>query len=76
MIRDRSKLTSERRNAASRDIDRRSVLGIVDLINAEDRRVAAAVGRQRRRIAAAVELIASALAGGGRLFYEIGRAHV
>ncbi|MGA2265445.1 MAG: N-acetylmuramic acid 6-phosphate etherase [Phycisphaerae bacterium] len=69
MIRDRSKLTTERRNAASRDIDRRSVLGIVDLINAEDRRVAAAVGRQRRRIATAVELIASALAGGGRLFY-------
>jgi len=69
MIRDRSKLTTERRNAASRDIDRRSVLGIVDIINAEDGRVAAAVGRQRRRIAAAAEMIAGALAGGGRLIY-------
>jgi N-acetylmuramic acid 6-phosphate etherase len=69
MIRDRSKLTTERRNAATRDIDRRSVLGIVDAINTEDRRVAPAVGRQRRKIAAAVERIAKALAAGGRLFY-------
>ena len=69
MIRDRSKLTTERRNAASRDIDRRSTLAIVDLINAEDRRVAPAVRRQRRKIAAAVEMVAAALAGGGRLFY-------
>jgi N-acetylmuramic acid 6-phosphate etherase len=69
MIPDRSKLTTERRNAASRDIDRRSVLQIVDIINAEDRRVAPAVGRQRRPIAKAVEMIASALANGGRLIY-------
>jgi N-acetylmuramic acid 6-phosphate etherase len=69
MIRDRSKLTTERRNAASRDIDRCSVLQIVDIINAQDRRVAPAVGRQRRPMAEAVEMIASALAGGGRLFY-------
>jgi N-acetylmuramic acid 6-phosphate etherase len=69
MIRDRSKLTTERRNVASRDIDRLSVLGIVDCINAEDRRVAPAVGRQRRKIAAAVKKIAEALAAGGRLFY-------
>lgn len=69
MIRDRSKLTTERRNIASRDIDQLSTLGIVDLINAEDRRVAAAVGRQRRKTAAAVEMIATALTAGGRLIY-------
>lgn len=68
-FRDRSKLTTERRNVASRDIDRLSTLAIVDLINAEDRRVAPAVGRQRRKIAAAAEMIAAALAAGGRLFY-------
>ncbi|MCJ7543965.1 MAG: N-acetylmuramic acid 6-phosphate etherase [Phycisphaerae bacterium] len=66
---DRSKLTTERRNVASRHIDRLSALQIVDLINAEDRRVAPAVGRQRRKIAAAVEMIAAALVAGGRLFY-------
>jgi N-acetylmuramic acid 6-phosphate etherase len=66
---DQSKLATERRNPRSRDIDRLSVLDIVDTINAEDALVAPAVGRERRRIAAAVELIVAALRGGGRLFY-------
>ena len=35
-MKDRSKLATEKRNARSRDIDRRSTLEIVDLINAED----------------------------------------
>jgi N-acetylmuramic acid 6-phosphate etherase len=68
-MRDRSKLTTEKRNPRTRDIDRRSTLRIVDLINAEDRRVAGAVGRERRNIARAVDLIAGSFRAGGRLFY-------
>jgi len=68
-MKDRSRLTTERPNARTRDIDRRSTLEIVDAINAEDRRVAPAVARQRRQIAAAVELIVESLGKGGRLFY-------
>jgi N-acetylmuramic acid 6-phosphate etherase len=66
---DRAKLATERLNPRSREMDRLSALGIVDLINAEDRLVAAAVGKERRHIAAAVEIIVSALGAGGRLFY-------
>jgi N-acetylmuramic acid 6-phosphate etherase len=69
MLTDRSKLTTEERNARSRDIDRRPTLGIIDTINAEDRRVAAAVGRERRKIAAAVDLVVESLRRGGRLLY-------
>jgi len=69
MLKDRSRLTTERRNVRSRDIDRRTTLQIVDVINAEDRRVAPAVARQRRRIAAAVDLVVGRLRRGGRLFY-------
>jgi N-acetylmuramic acid 6-phosphate etherase len=69
MPRDLSRLTTEQRNPRTRDIDRRTTLQVVDLINAEDRRVPAAVGRQRKAIAAAVDLIVESLRGGGRLFY-------
>ncbi|HUW82489.1 MAG TPA: N-acetylmuramic acid 6-phosphate etherase [Phycisphaerae bacterium] len=68
-MKDRSRLTTEKRNARTRNVDRRSTLEIVDVINAEDRRVAPAVARQRRQIAAAVELIVESLGEGGRLFY-------
>jgi len=66
---DRSQLTTEKRNARSRDIDRRPTLQIVDIIGAEDALVAKAVRRERRRIAAAVEMIVDAFRRGGRLFY-------
>ena len=69
IAKDRSRLTTERRNLRSGDIDRRTTLGIVDLINAEDRRVAPAVARERRRIALAVEMIVEAFRRGGRLIY-------
>ena len=68
-MKDRSRLTTEKRNPRSADIDRRSTLGIVDVIQGEDRRVAAAVRRERRRIAAAVDAIVERLGRGGRLFY-------
>ncbi len=69
MLRDRSRLTTEKQNLRSQDIDRRSTLQIVDIINAEDRRVAPAVAKERRRIAAAVDMIVAGLRQGGRLFY-------
>ena len=69
MTPDRSKLTTERRNPCSGQIDRCSALEIVDIINAEDRKVAGAVRRERRRIAAAVEMIVRSFRRGGRLFY-------
>jgi N-acetylmuramic acid 6-phosphate etherase len=66
---DRGLLTTEQRNPASRHLDRLGTLGIVELINREDAQVAPAVWRCRRQIAAAVELVARALRGGGRLIY-------
>ena len=69
MLNDLSKLTTEQRNPRSRDIDRRTTLQIVDLINAEDRKVPAAVARERKSIARAADLIVERLRRGGRLFY-------
>jgi len=69
MLKDRASLTTEKRNPRSRGLDRRSTLQMVDLINAEDARVAGAVGRQGRAIARAVDLIVERLRRGGRLFY-------
>jgi len=69
MIEDRSKLTTEKRNVRSSDIDRRTTLQIVDIINAEDARVAPAVAKERKRIAEAVDIIVDRLRRGGRLFY-------
>jgi len=61
--------TTEKRNRASENIDKLSTKQIVDLINAEDALVPAAVARQRKQIAAAIDLIVSRFRKGGRLFY-------
>jgi len=66
---DRSKLTTEKANPRSRDIDTASTLEIIRIINAEDALVAPAVARERENVAAAVEKIVAALGAGGRLFY-------
>ena len=63
-----SRLT-EQRNPKSTKIDELDVLGIVDLINNEDRLVAAAVSDEREAIARAIELVEKAFQGGGRLVY-------
>jgi N-acetylmuramic acid 6-phosphate etherase len=60
---------TEQRNPRSQTIDRLSPLDIVDLINAEDRMVAEAVGEEREAIARAMELVAETLKAGKRLFY-------
>jgi N-acetylmuramic acid 6-phosphate etherase len=60
---------TEQRNPRSTGIDRMATLDIVDLINAEDRLVAAAVGAQRQQIARAIDLVVDGLRRGGRLIY-------
>ena len=62
-------LATERANPASRRLDTMTPLEIARLMNQEDRRAVAAVGRQARAIAKAVSLITSALTRGGRLFF-------
>ena len=62
-------LTTEGRNPASEAIDNMAASEIVRVMNAEDAKVAEAVGRQREFIARAVEVIAKRLRRGGRLIY-------
>jgi N-acetylmuramic acid 6-phosphate etherase len=63
------RLATEQPNPASRDLDRLSPRQVATLMNREDRRAVAAVGRAAPRIAAAVDLIVSSLASGGRLIF-------
>src|SRR5216684_4028993 len=60
---------TEQRNAASRNLDRMTAREIVQLTNREDRKVAAAVGREMPAIARAVDAIVSGIRKGGRLIY-------
>src|SRR3990172_9956672 len=60
-------LPTEAINTASLAIDKMPVLDIVDLVLAEDKKVVAAVQKERERIAHGVEIIAAALKKGGRL---------
>ena len=70
MTRKRSILpTTEKRNRASENIDKLSTKQIVNLINAEDVLVPAAVARQSKQIAAAIDMIVARFRKGGRLFY-------
>src|SRR5438445_3293674 len=60
---------TEQRNAASRNLDRMTVIEIVRLMNREDRKVAIAVGRELPAIGQAVDAIVDGIRKGGRLFY-------
>jgi N-acetylmuramic acid 6-phosphate etherase len=60
---------TELRNPASRNLDRMTALQIVRLMNREDRKVAAAVGRELPGIARAVDEIVARMQTGGRLIY-------
>ncbi len=66
---DRGHLLTEQRNPRSATIDQLSVADAFDVINAEDARVAEAVGRCKPDICRAVDLAVEAFRGGGRLFY-------
>jgi N-acetylmuramic acid 6-phosphate etherase len=60
---------SQDRLDASLDIDRRSTLEIIRIIQQEDARVAPAVAAEAEHIAHAVDEIANRMSHGGRLFY-------
>jgi N-acetylmuramic acid 6-phosphate etherase len=60
---------TEQRNPRSMRIDQLSTQEVVDLINAEDRMVAAAVSEERQQIARAIDLVVECLRQGGRLIY-------
>ncbi len=60
---------TERRNPRTVSIDLASAAEIVDIINAEDSLVPAAVATQREQIARAVEIAEMCFRNGGRLFY-------
>jgi N-acetylmuramic acid 6-phosphate etherase len=62
-------LLTEQTNPASAHIDALSTVEMLRVINAEDRNVADAVGREIAAIARAVDAIAEAFGRGGRLFY-------
>ena len=62
-------LLTETRNPASERLDQLSTLEMLELINAEDASVAAAVHAELPQIAQAVDAIAVRFAQGGRLFY-------
>ena len=64
-----SGLLTEQVNPRSHDIDARSTLDILGIINDEDRKVAPAVATEIPHIAKLVDSVVSALQSGGRLFY-------
>jgi len=65
----RERRRTEHRNPASRKLDRLSTRAILRLMNREDRKVAAAVGREIPEIARAVDAIVRSIRKGGRLLY-------
>ena len=60
---------TEQRNPRTERIDAASSLEIVDIMNAEDRRVPEIVQGQREQIARAIDLIVTAFKASGRLVY-------
>jgi len=64
-----AQFTTEQRNEASLDIDSKSALEIVSIINNEDKKVPAAVTQILSEIAALVDDIVAAFKKGGRLIY-------
>src|SRR5512139_2509095 len=62
-------LPTEAINPATLNIDKLASAEIIDLMLAEDRKMLAAVARERERIALAVDIITQALRKGGRLVF-------
>lgn len=58
-------LTTEMRNTATANLDQLSVIDVLRLMNAEDKKVAFAVEEQLKPIATAVEIIVAGLKQGG-----------
>jgi len=66
---DLQRLSTEKANLASAELDCMSSLEIVRIINTEDGKIAAAVARSLPRIARVIDWIAAGLSRGGRLIY-------
>jgi N-acetylmuramic acid 6-phosphate etherase len=66
---DLTSLATETPNPASKDLDQLSTLELVQVINNEDARIAAAVQQTLPEIATAIDQIADRLQKGGRLIY-------
>jgi N-acetylmuramic acid 6-phosphate etherase len=62
-------LPTEAINPASLAIDKLSPAGIIDVMIDEDRKIVAAIAREKERIALGVEIISQALRKGGRLVF-------
>ncbi|MEN6386072.1 MAG: N-acetylmuramic acid 6-phosphate etherase [Phycisphaerales bacterium] len=60
---------TEKRNKKSANIDKLSTIEVIKLINSEDAKIAAAVGKEAKNIASAVDMIVQRFKSGGRLFY-------
>ncbi len=66
---DRSKLLTELRNPDSTNLDALSVADAVELMHRQDLIAVEAVGKEKKSIASAVEIVAGQLRQGGRLLY-------
>lgn len=66
---DLSRMTTERRNQATLDLDTMTALEIATVMNREDRNVPLAIEKALPQIAAAIEAVEAAFLQGGRLFY-------
>ncbi len=66
---DTAHLRTERPNPASADLDLKSALEIVEIINREDQKVAKAVRKALPQVAKAVSAVEQAFRRGGRLIY-------
>ena len=68
LIKTLENLVTEGRNKNTLQIDKEDTLGIIELINNEDKTVAYAVEEQKESIAKAVNIIVDRMKQGGRLF--------
>ena len=62
-------LTTETVNEATKHIDEMDALGIVTLINQEDKKVAEAIEKELPNVAKAVDAVAERFKKGGRIIY-------
>ena len=66
---DLSRMTTERRNAATMNLDQMTALEIATVMNQEDRKVPLAIEKPLPQIARTIEAVETAFRQGGRLFY-------
>jgi N-acetylmuramic acid 6-phosphate etherase len=64
-----AKMITEQRNENSIGIDSKSTEEIIEIFNVEDQKAVAAVIKEKKNIAKAVDMIVDAFRRGGRLFY-------